>query len=127
LFHGIEYRQKYPGSDDDQLKEYIRKEMIENSEKLAEKASAVTGITMKIEDLQRENSDAIVIPEWFLYTSRAFLTLEGISLQADPDFSIIKSCFPYIAKRLIGDDAPRSQAALKNMIYGQGEHIDADK
>lgn len=105
----------------------MRREIVENTEKLAEKASSITGITMKIEDLQRENSDAFVIPEWFLYTSRAFLTLEGISLQADPDFSIIKSCFPYIAKRLIGDDAPRSQAALKNMIYGEGEHINPEK
>jgi len=122
-----EYRQKYPGSNEYELREHMRKEIAENTEKVVEKASALTGITIKIEDLQRENSDAFIIPEWFLYTSRAFLTLEGISLQADPDFSIIKSCFPYIAKRLIGDDDPRSQAALKNMLYGEGEHINADK
>lgn len=123
----VEYRQKYPGSDDKQLQEHMRQEILENTEKLVEKASALSGITMKIEDLQRENSDAFVLPEWFLYTSRAFLTLEGISLQADPDFSIVKSCFPYIAKRLIGDDSPRSQAALRNMLYGEGEYLNADK
>ena len=123
----IEYRQKYPGSTDDELREFMRREIVANTEKMAEKASSITGITMKIEDLQRENSDAFVIPEWFLYTSRAFLTLEGISLQADPDFSIIKSCFPYIAKRLIGDDSPRSQAALKYMIYGDDDEINAEK
>ena len=89
-----EYRGKYPGADDEELATYMRAEMKVQREEMAEKASAATGISMKVEDLQRENSDAFVIPEWFLYTSRAFITLEGISLQADPDFSIIKSCFP---------------------------------
>ncbi len=105
----------------------MRQEILENTEKLMEKASSVSGLTMKIEDLQRDNKDAFVIPEWFLYTSRAFMTLEGISLQADKEFSIIKSCFPYIAKRLIGDDSPRSQAALKNMLYGKGEYLNTEK
>lgn len=123
----IEYRLKYPGCDDDELRENMRQEILENTEKLMEKASSVSGLTMKIEDLQRDNKDAFIIPEWFLYTSRAFMTLEGISLQADPDFSIIKSCFPYIAKRLIGDDSPRSQEALRNMLYGQGEYLNTEK
>ena len=122
-----EYQEKYPGSDEEQIKKYMRQEIAENTEKLVQKASSVTGITMKIEDIQRENSDAFVIPEWFLYVSRAFLTLEGISVKADPEFSIIKSCFPYIAKRLIGDDSPRSQAALKKMIYGEDEEINPEK
>ena len=122
-----EYREKYPGADDEELRTYMRAEMKAQSEKIAEKASAVTGITMKVEDLQRENASAFTIPEWFLYTSRAFLTLEGISLQADPDFSIIKSCFPYVAKRLIGDNSPRSQQALRDLIYGQDQNLNAEK
>jgi hypothetical protein len=122
-----EYRQKYPGADDEQLGVYMRAEVKEQGEEMAAKASAVTGISMKVEDLQRENSDAFTIPEWFLYTSRAFLTLEGISLQADPDFSITQSCFPYVAKRLIGDDSPRAQAALRELIYGKNDQINIEK
>jgi len=122
-----EYRQKYPGADDEELGVYMRAEIKEQGEEMAAKASAVTGISMKVEDLQRENSDAFTIPEWFLYTSRAFLTLEGISLQADPDFSITQSCFPYVAKRLIGDDSPRAQAALRELIYGKNDQINIEK
>jgi len=122
-----EYRAKYPGVDDEGLQTFMRQEMKDSREKMAEKASAVTGVTMKVEDLQRENSDAFGIPEWFLYTSRAFLTLEGISLQADSDFSIVKSCFPYVAKRLLGDDSPRSQAALRNLIYGKDDELNTEK
>lgn len=76
---------------------------------MAEREGAVTGITVEVEELQRRNRDSFRIPEWFLYTSRAFLTLEGVSLQADENFSIIKSCFPYVAKRLLGDDSPQAQ------------------
>ncbi len=105
----------------------MRKEINESRQQMAEKATAVTGVTMTVEDLQRENSDAFQIPEWFLYTSRAFLTLEGISLQADPDFSIVKSCFPYVAKRLLVDDSPRSQKALRDLIYGKDDDLNTDK
>jgi predicted unusual protein kinase regulating ubiquinone biosynthesis (AarF/ABC1/UbiB family) len=34
------------------------------------------------------------------------MTLEGISLQSDPNYSLIKNCFPYIAKRLLADEDP---------------------
>jgi hypothetical protein len=63
----------------------------------------------------------------FLYTSRAFLTLEGVSLQADPDYSLIKSCFPYVARRLVADEDPRARKALKDLLYGAGESLDVKR
>lgn len=83
---------------------------------MAQKEGAVTGITVEVEELQRKNRDSFRIPEWFLYTSRAFLTLEGVSLQADENFSIVKSCFPYVAKRLVGDDSPRVQKYVQSQF-----------
>jgi uncharacterized protein (DUF2267 family) len=85
---------------------------------IVERESIATGITMEVEELQRQNRDSFQIPEWFLYTSRAFLTLEGVSLQADENYSIIRSCFPYIAKRLLADDDERARKALKDLLYG---------
>ena len=122
-----EYAEKYPGADEEELRGYMRQEMKSAMEKNAEKVSAVTGITTRVEDLQKQNADSFRIPEWFLYTSRAFLTLEGISLQADSDYSIIQSCFPYVAKRLIGDDSPRSQAALRDLVYGKDNQLNTEK
>jgi predicted unusual protein kinase regulating ubiquinone biosynthesis (AarF/ABC1/UbiB family) len=122
-----EYSEKYPGADEDELRVYMRAEMQSAMEENAAKVSAVTGITTKVEDLQKQNADSFGIPEWFLYTSRAFLTLEGISLQADSDYSIIQSCFPYVAKRLIGDASPRSQAALRDLIYGKDDQLNTEK
>jgi len=67
------------------------------------------------------------VPEWFVYTSRAFLTLEGICLQADEDFSIISSCFPYVAKRLLTDDSDRARDALKKLVYGAGGSLGGEE
>jgi hypothetical protein len=94
---------------------------------IAEREGVATGITMQAEELQRKNRDAFRIPEWFLYTSRAFLTLEGVSLQADENYSLIKSCFPYVAKRLVGDTDPRAEKALRDLLYGAGGALDATR
>ena len=74
---------------------------------------------MEVEELQKRNRHAFRIPEWFVYTSRAFLTLEGVNPLADANFSIIKSCFPYVAKRLLADDnSPQARDVLRNLLYG---------
>ena len=72
-------------------------------------ASAAVELTQKIEQLQSENADVFAIPEYFVYMSRAFATLEGIGLSADEDYAIISECFPYLAKRLLSDDSPRAR------------------
>jgi len=122
-----EYREKYPGLTDDELRLEMRSEMRAQVTEMAEREGAVTGITVEVEELQKRNRDSFRIPEWFLYTSRAFLTLEGVSLQADENFSIVKSCFPYVAKRLIGDDSPRAQKALRELLYGAENQIDSSR
>lgn len=122
-----EYREKYPGLSDDDLRIEMRSEMKVRVNQIAEREGAVTGITVEVEELQRKNRDSFKIPEWFLYTSRAFLTLEGVSLQADENFSIVKSCFPYVAKRLVGDDSPRAQNALRELLYGAENQIDSSR
>ena len=98
----------------------------QNLADIVERESLATGITMEVEELQKQNKDSFQIPEWFLYTSRAFLTLEGVSLQADENYSIIKSCFPYVSKRLVADDDPRARKALRDLIYGASDAVDVD-
>jgi predicted unusual protein kinase regulating ubiquinone biosynthesis (AarF/ABC1/UbiB family) len=94
---------------------------------IVERESVATGITVEVEDLQKRNKDSFQIPEWFLYSSRAFLTLEGVSLQASPNYSLIKSCFPYVAKRLVGDDDPRARKALRDLLYGATDSVDVKR
>ncbi|KAI2500242.1 phosphotransferase-like protein [Fragilaria crotonensis] len=119
-----EFREKYPNLPDDELRVQMRADMKQRIEETRKRESAVSGITMEVEELQKRNRDAFRIPEWFVYTSRAFLTLEGVSLQADENFSIIKSCFPYVAKRLLADDSPQARDALRNLLYGAEEYME---
>jgi hypothetical protein len=148
-----EYRAKYPGRTDDELRVEMRSEMKvrlqcqrasvvhtvlssslhclcafqQQMSQIVERESVATGITLEVEELQKRNRDSFQIPEWFLYSSRAFLTLEGVSLQASPEFSLIKACFPYVAKRLVGDDDPRARKALRDLLYGASDSIDVKR
>ena len=89
--------------------------------------STTMDITAKIEQLQQENSNVFAIPDYFVYMSRAFSTLEGIGLSADKDYAILKECFPYLAKRLLSDDSPRARGALRTLLYGTGDELDLSK
>ena len=58
------------------------------------------------------------IPPYFAYIIRAYTVLQGLGQQSDPDFSILAACYPYLARRLLTDDNPRTQQALREMLYG---------
>ncbi|GAX29038.1 hypothetical protein FisN_7Hh370 [Fistulifera solaris] len=122
-----EYRAKYPGLSDDELRIEMRSEMKSRMQDIVQRESIATGITMQVEDLQEQNRDSFQIPEWFVYTSRAFLTLEGVSLQADPSYSLIQSCFPYVAQRLVADEDPRAKRALQELLYGSMDNTRAKR
>jgi len=80
--------------------------------------STTMDLTMKIEQMQEQNADVFAIPDYFVYMSRAFSTLEGIGLSSDSNYSILKECYPYLAKRLLSDDSPRARGALRTLLYG---------
>ena len=49
---------------------------------------------------------------------------------SDVDFSILAACYPYLARRLLTDDSPRAQEALRaEMLYdGSGaSRIDLER
>eukprot|EP00466_Bigelowiella_natans_P015454 jgi/Bigna1/44840/e_gw1.104.3.1 len=67
------------------------------------------------------------IPPFFALIIRAIGVLEGIALVGDPSFAIIDSAYPYIANRLLTDDAPRVKEALRYMIYGADGEFDVQQ
>lgn len=68
--------------------------------------------------MQKDNAANFSLPPYFVYITRAFATLEGIGLGIDPEFAIVKECWPYLAKRLLSDPSPRAEAALRSILYG---------
>ena len=67
------------------------------------------------------------VPTYFALILRAFSVIEGIGLRADPTYSIVRSVFPYLARRLLTDDHPRARAALRQMLYGDAERLDVGR
>mmetsp|Transcript_126 Transcript_126/g.307 ORF Transcript_126/g.307 Transcript_126/m.307 type:complete len:833 (-) Transcript_126:259-2757(-) len=110
------------------FREDWQREMAEDSLSRGDIPSSTTAdVTMKIEQLQEKNADVFAIPDYFVYMSRAFSTLEGIGLSSDSNYSILQECYPYLAKRLISDDSPRARGALKMLLYGNGDSLDLSK
>ena len=82
----------------------------------------VAAVASKMEAMQDEamQDDAryFQIPPWMAYILRTFSVLEGIGLAQDEDYSIAQECYPYLARRLMTDNSPRAQEALRQMLYG---------
>jgi hypothetical protein len=57
-----EYREKYPGLSDDELRVEMRSEMKQKMQEIVERESVATGITVEVEELQKRNRDAFQIP-----------------------------------------------------------------
>jgi len=73
-----------------------------------------------MEEMSRRNRELFQLPAYMLYVARAFSTLEGIGLGVDEDYSIVQECYPYLARRLFTDRAPRAKTALRAMLGLEG-------
>lgn len=123
----VEFKARYGDLSDSELSKRATEEMLskrlqdENAvlgdENLSVDVSGMAGI---MEMMSKRNRDIFKLPSYMLYVVRAFSTLEGIGLSINPSYSILQECYPYLAKRLMTDDSPRSEAALRNMIYQDG-------
>ena len=56
-------------------------------------------------------------PHWGVL-SRALVTLEGIALQGDPHYSLIRQAYPFVARKLLKSDRPEAQRVLLDLVYG---------
>jgi len=56
------------------------------------------------------------VPERFSLVIRVLLTLEGICLCLNPDFSVIEVALPYASKRLLSDGGPSMRRELMKIV-----------
>lgn len=117
---GEEFRERY-GTDksDEEIRALARSEMVERMEvQLKSEGVDVNGVTSIMEEMSRRNRELFQLPPYVLYVSRAFSTLEGIGLTIDEDYSILAECYPYLARRLMSDNSPRSRKAFRKIVLG---------
>lgn len=58
----------------------------------------------------------IRVPERFSLVIRSLLTQENICLTLDPDFNLLDSAFPYVARRLLTDPDPALRLRLLKVV-----------
>lgn len=73
----------------------------------------------ELQDLARRYGGIFRMPPYFFTIMRAFLTLDGIGLSNDPNYSVVQECLPYISQRLLTDPSPRAATALETYVYGE--------
>lgn len=57
------------------------------------------------------------LPPYYTAIIRCLGVLEGVAIQVDPNFKILRESYPYIASRLLTDPAPELQQALQCLLF----------
>ena len=60
------------------------------------------------------------LPPFYIAVIRCLGVLEGVAMEVDNSFAIVKDAYPYIASRLLTDKAPQLQAALLQLLFPNG-------
>ncbi|MBW4698931.1 MAG: AarF/ABC1/UbiB kinase family protein [Aphanocapsa lilacina HA4352-LM1] len=60
------------------------------------------------------------VPAFFALIIRSLVTLEGIAISVDPDFKVLEVAYPYVARRLLTDNAPELRASLSELLFKDG-------
>ncbi|AGY58767.1 ABC1 kinase family protein [Gloeobacter kilaueensis] len=60
------------------------------------------------------------VPAFFALIIRSLVTLEGIAISVDPEFKVLEVAYPYVARRLLSDNAPQLRASLSELLFKDG-------
>lgn len=103
------------------------RELRKNPEKLKEwrKNAEIAKVAQDLEDLSKKYP--FKIPSFFALILRAFSVIEGIALGSDPDYAIVQECFPYLSKRLLTDNSPRTNKILRGLLYGSKQRMNVER
>lgn len=60
------------------------------------------------------------IPSYFSLVIRSLAVLEGIAVSIDPNYKVLGSTYPWIAKKVLTDSSPKLKASLQALLYEDG-------
>lgn len=60
------------------------------------------------------------IPSYFSLVVRSLTVLEGIALSSNPDYKVLSSSYPWIARKVLTDRSPQLRSTLKALLYKDG-------
>ncbi|KAF7127425.1 hypothetical protein RHSIM_Rhsim11G0089800 [Rhododendron simsii] len=60
------------------------------------------------------------IPSYFSLVIRSLAVLEGIAISIDPNYKVLGSTYPWIARKVLTDSSPKLKASLQALLYEDG-------
>ncbi|PPE01205.1 hypothetical protein GOBAR_DD01761 [Gossypium barbadense] len=60
------------------------------------------------------------IPSYFSLVIRSLAVLEGIAISSDPNYKVLGSTYPWIAKKVLTDSSPQLKSSLQALLYKDG-------
>jgi len=57
------------------------------------------------------------LPPFYISLIRCLAVLEGLAIQVQPEFRIVRDAYPYISSRLLTDPSPELEAALQQLLF----------
>ncbi|KAL5843619.1 hypothetical protein ACOSQ4_009577 [Xanthoceras sorbifolium] len=60
------------------------------------------------------------IPSYFSLVIRSLAVLEGIAIGVDPNYKVLGSTYPWIAKKVLTDSSPQLKSSLGALLYKEG-------
>ncbi|XP_030523428.2 uncharacterized aarF domain-containing protein kinase At1g71810, chloroplastic isoform X1 [Rhodamnia argentea] len=60
------------------------------------------------------------IPSYFSLVIRSLAVLEGIAIGLNPDYKVLGSTYPWIARKVLSDSSPKLKSSLQALLYENG-------
>uniref|UniRef100_A0A1J3H1J1 Putative aarF domain-containing protein kinase, chloroplastic n=1 Tax=Noccaea caerulescens TaxID=107243 RepID=A0A1J3H1J1_NOCCA len=60
------------------------------------------------------------IPPYFSLVIRSLAVLEGIAIGISPNYKVLGSTYPWIARKILTDSSPQLKSSLQNLLYEDG-------
>ncbi|XP_039114031.1 uncharacterized aarF domain-containing protein kinase At1g71810, chloroplastic [Dioscorea cayenensis subsp. rotundata] len=60
------------------------------------------------------------IPSYFSLVIRSLAVLEGIAISFDPEYKVLSSSYPWIARKVLTDSSPKLRSTLQTLLYKDG-------
>lgn len=60
------------------------------------------------------------IPSYFSLVIRSLAVLEGIAISFNPDYKVLSSSYPWIARKVLTDSSPQLRSTLQDLLYKEG-------
>ncbi|KAG6549001.1 hypothetical protein Mapa_009443 [Marchantia paleacea] len=60
------------------------------------------------------------LPAYFSLVVRSLTVLEGIALSSDPNYKVLSSSYPWIARKVLTDSSPQLRSSLQALLYKDG-------